>query len=207
MRVKTVYIPYMSENCYVLETDSAAVFVDPGDMTDELKGIADRTDGKERMIILTHCHFDHIYGLDKLKERLDCEVAIGKDELENYLDNDANMCERVGLTAPKTKPDILLADGDVLTVGDINLKVIHTAGHTSGSVCYLTDNALISGDTIFAYDVGRTDLKSGDSEQLKNSMVILSKLDKSLKIYPGHGVATTLESELMHNAFLRKACL
>ncbi len=207
MRIQTIYIGHLSENCYILETESSAIVVDPGRFNNALRSAADRIKNKNTLILLTHCHFDHISGTEKLAEFLDCKVAIGEHEAENLIDDSVNLCTRFHLPENKRQADILLKDNEEFSVGDLKFKVLHTPGHTSGSVCYLLNDVLISGDTLFNQNIGRTDLKTGSEQEMIKSLERLSNLDGDVKVYSGHGLPTTIAEEKANNIYMKRATL
>ncbi len=206
MRIKTVYVSPMSENCYVVESDKAVVFIDPGAFTREIREMAEGVGNREALILITHFHFDHILGVEPLSRMLGCRVAIGAFDAAGLTDDSLNLCRMVGLGPNLKGADILLSDGDEISCGDLEFKVMHTPGHTAGSVCYLIEDALFSGDTLFSYDVGRTDFPTGSSEKLAASMLKLEKLEDATRVFSGHGEATTIGREKQNNTFLRRAC-
>ena len=205
MRIQTIYIALLSENCYVLETENSAIVVDPGGVTPALKEAIERIKGKNTLVLLTHCHFDHIAGAEKAAEMLGAKIAIGEQEADALLDDDITLCTRFHLPENKRKADITLADGEEYTVGDITFKVLHTPGHTEGSCCYLFGDVLVSGDTLFEQNVGRTDLKAGDPEKMRNSLARLSKLPDNTRVLSGHGGATTIGQEKQNNVYMKRA--
>lgn len=188
------------------------VVIDPGCYdgreTDELmEGIAGSR-AKIKAVLLTHGHFDHIFGLTALLRRLGAKVPVYMNpEDKVILENDAAMAESFSLKAPDTSfvtSDI--ADGDVLKFGKTSFKVISTPGHTPGSVCFYdeADKVLFSGDTLFAGSIGRTDNKWGDYDKM--IVAIMDKimgLDGDTVVLPGHGPATTIGTERTHNPFLQ----
>ena len=142
-------------------------------------------------IVLTHCHYDHIFGALELAEQTGARIAIHKNDAELLGDNHATVSNLFGVRSPDIKPDVVLQGGEVLDLGDLKLKVIHTPGHTPGSVCLYTSKRLFSGDTVFPNgSFGRTDLKGGDQNQLIKSIKLLTTLDVEI-MYSGHGDVTS----------------
>lgn len=170
MEVKTFVVGPLLTNCYLIFSKDEAVFIDPGAFTKEmLKEIEDK---KLLYIILTHYHWDHILGAKKLKEKTGAKILIHKKD-KKFL---------------KFEVDQLLDGGEEIRINDNFLRIIHTPGHTSGSISILIDNFLFVGDTVFEEGFGRTDLPGGCEEDLKNSLKILKKIFKpGIKILPGHG--------------------
>jgi glyoxylase-like metal-dependent hydrolase (beta-lactamase superfamily II) len=158
------------EDCYILISNKEAVVIDPGA---GLKKILKEIEGKKlKYIILTHYHWDHILGALKLKEKTGAKILIHKGE-KDFI---------------KFQPDQLLDGGEEIRIGNEYLKIIHTPGHTKGSISILGKDFIFTGDTIFEDGYGRTDLPGGSKKDLKESLEKLEKvIKKGTKIYPGHG--------------------
>lgn len=190
----------LENNMYLVadEASKKAVLIDASSNIPELIEAAKNYDVE--YILLTHGHFDHIMGLSSLKQALNAKAVISKDDLV-ISDNINEFTRLFGLsdTTPPTY-DLYVNDGDVLNVGGLEIKVIHTPGHTEGGVCYLIDGKLFSGDTLFRESVGRTDLFGGNFKKLSDSIKNkLFKLDEKIEVYPGHGEMTTIEHEKKYN--------
>ncbi len=150
-------------------------------------------------VLLTHGHFDHVGGCGKFFEK---GVPIYCGELEkDFIFSDANRSIFGGVYIPEFEIYKTLKDGQVLELGGINFKVIHTAGHTAGSVCYLAEDCLFTGDTLFKCSVGRCDLPTGNANQLIKSVKKLFSLDGGYKVYCGHEGDTTLDYERKFNPY------
>ena len=179
-------------NTYFCFDDSGhCVVIDPG-MDGE--GIYEKLKQKNlapQYIFLTHGHFDHSQGVKLLAEKTGAKVCIHAEDavmLENPAFNSANFYYRGDFSFyPRTRADILLSEGSLLSVGSMNFSVLHTPGHTPGSVCFRSEEMLFCGDTLFSYGYGRYDLWGGDRERLADSIRRLSEISKELKICPGHG--------------------
>jgi glyoxylase-like metal-dependent hydrolase (beta-lactamase superfamily II) len=193
-------------NCYVVgdgETKEAIV-IDPGDdaaaLAADIQGLGLTVTG----IVATHAHFDHVLGVEKLHELTGAPFYLHDLDLPllGWMQESARMF--LGLeTSPPPTVDSSPAEGDVLTAGSVGLEVIHTPGHSPGSIALVSDDALFSGDTLFAGSVGRTDLPGGDTGALVDAVrKKLFALDPQLPVYPGHGPATTLARERASNPFV-----
>ncbi len=193
-------------NCYVIGCDNTkqGVIVDPGGDFERIMRTAAKNGLDIKYIILTHGHFDHIGALKQVKEQTKAPVAIHREDAYMLQDPDKSLANPAGESQGTDAADILLKDGDLLEVGDLTMEIIHTPGHTTGGICIkIGDEMLISGDTLFADSVGRTDLPGGDYDALIRSIKTkLMPLDEDMKVYPGHGGATTIGKEKKTNPFL-----
>ena len=188
------------------DLDSGDCFVvDPG-FYDENLAKALQGAGVEtlRYILLTHGHYDHILGVRSLKDRFGGEVVIFESEAQFLADDSLSLMKPFCGLLPKIRTaDRLVRDGDSLPFGDGEIRVLHTPGHTSGSVCYLLGDLLFTGDTLFCESIGRTDLPTGDWRTLMRSVRRLAALDGDFKVLPGHMETSTLDSERKNNPYLR----
>ena len=191
-------------NCYLLENDSYAVVIDPGEAEPELLEFCEeQKDKPNKMILLTQCHFDHIGGVEAVLSIWNCPLLIGENDSEGLCDNRINLSGYWSRDVFCFTPDRVLTDGEILTLGEEKIRVIETAGHTKGSVCYLLGDTLFSGDTLFRMSVGRTDLPTSDFESLISSLEILKYLSHKTVVYPGHGERTTIDFEVKNNPYMR----
>ncbi len=184
----------LDENTYLIFGTDSVLVIDPGigfePSKEDLQGLP------VSKIILTHGHFDHIYGTKSLVEKYGATVYIHTEEAE-YLSN-LSLCDPIGTGLPITLPkaDVLVNDGDIIDFEAHKIEVIHTPGHTPGSMCLLADKIMFSGDTVFQNSIGRTDFPRGSASQMRASLNKLKQFDGGITIYPGHGDPTTLESEI-----------
>jgi glyoxylase-like metal-dependent hydrolase (beta-lactamase superfamily II) len=152
-------------------------------------------------IICTHGHFDHVGAVSDLKKATDAKVLIHKDELEIY-SAAKDMAAFWGYDLdPLPDPDVLVEDGEDIAVGDLSFKVFHTPGHSPGGICLYGEGIVITGDTLFAGSVGRTDFHGGDTNRLKESFKRLMSLPENIRVLPGHGPETTIDREKRENMF------
>ena len=203
MKIKRLPLESISINCYLISTEKAAIVIDPGFYSSEVEEFLKDNASPKKLILLTHCHFDHIGDADRLRSATNTKIAIGEFDNNSLSDPNKNLCNLFGADLKPFSADITLIDGEIVSVGDIEIKVIHTPGHTLGGVCYLIDDILFSGDTLFSGSIGRTDFPDGDFAILKNSVNKLYQLPESTKVYSGHGEATTIGYEKKYNPFIR----
>ena len=203
MIIKKLPLGNMPTNCYILadeKTKECAVF----DPADEVERIISELEGyKLKYIVLTHMHIDHVMALDKLKEITSALAVVHKEDATCMNNDNFTLAKFFGTTSPETQADIIAEDGDTFRLGDCELKIIHTPGHTKGSMCIYCDGILISGDTLFAQSVGRSDFPGGSHSELVNSIKTkLFILPDDTKVYSGHSGVTTIGTEKMYNPFV-----
>ncbi|MBR6005143.1 MAG: MBL fold metallo-hydrolase, partial [Clostridia bacterium] len=163
---------------------------------------------KVKYVLLTHGHFDHILGTRGIQMQYGASVVIHKDDSAMLSDAALNLARINGAenVFNPVMPDIVVDDGDSLFLGGTEIKVIHTPGHTKGSVCYIIEDekTIFSGDTHFCHTGGRTDFPGGSTEELKNSLKKLVALEGDYRVLPGHNRETNLDSERTRNIFIRR---
>ncbi len=194
-------------NCSVLgdETTREAMVIDPGDDVAQVLALVRRHGLTVRQIVITHGHIDHVGGAMKLKRATGAPILINQNDaaLLKMLDAQAGW---IGVEPPgRVDLDQDLREGDKLTVGNLNATVMHTPGHTEGSVClyFPAEQKLIAGDTLFAGSIGRTDLPGGDFDKIMDSLRgRLMSLPEQTLVIPGHGPLTTIGAERESNPFL-----
>ncbi len=209
MKLYTLPIGDLSANCYIVidEESGEAVVIDPGWLTDDLKKVLTGGEiNKLKYILLTHGHFDHICGVYDLHEYTNSPIAIHKSDAECLYDEEKSLAKDSVYPFKPIHADILLKDGDVLTLGKEKIKVMHTPGHTPGGVCYIFESSrlMFTGDTLFRFTVGRTDFAGGSKEQMMDSIIRLRALDGDYEVFPGHNISTTLSSERVRNLYMRR---
>ena len=193
-------------NTYIVtdEATGETLVVDPS-LPEE--ALAQKLEGKNvKYILITHGHYDHIGGLNFVKEKTGAKVVVHKEEIEMLLDGNKNEYHsKYTSPMPPMSIDILVEDGTELMLGNSKIKVLHTPGHTKGGVCYIfeDDRVMISGDTLFRLTAGRTDLYGGDARTELMSLAKIGELDGDYQVYPGHDRATTLDFERQYNRYMR----
>ena len=203
MKVISEKFGSMDNNCSLIidEKTNQSALVDCNEFSQKMIDMIGDTDLK--YILLTHGHFDHIIGAKSVKEKYGAQVVISKED-EPML-NSSKLSLAVFCNAPQNNvdADIIVKDGDEITLGEIKIKVMATPGHTSGSVCYIAENCIFSGDTLFYCSCGRTDFPSGSHEQMMSSLQKLKALDGDYKVYTGHNNLTTLDFECKNNPYMK----
>ena len=204
MEIYTLCPGSFGSNCYLLISQKQAAVVDPSADADVILQKVAEHGATLQYILLTHGHFDHICSLDTLREKTNVPAYIHASDANMPADAHKNAFYTFfGQTRTYQTPEKTLSDGDILMLGDEQIHVLHTPGHTEGSVCYLCgDSILITGDTLFDRGSGRYDLYGGDPYQLRRSLQRLASLDHSLIIYAGHGCPTDLGDAVQNCALL-----
>ncbi len=206
LKIGRMMLGVCQTNCYFVyrEGSSKVIFIDPADYGDQIFQAMKNNGFEVAAILLTHGHFDHIWGCSRLRQLTSAPVYAYEGEEKVLLSADLNVSAGAG-RACTVKANTLLKDGEEVTVEDMTFKVIATPGHTQGSCCYYFEEAgmLISGDTLFEESVGRTDLPTGSMGTLVRSVKEkLFVLPDDVVVYPGHGDSTTIGHEKAYNPFI-----
>ncbi len=213
LSVKSFCVNPLGENCYILyNEDSDAVIIDCGAYEkfecDQISTFIQENKLNIKHVLLTHGHFDHIFGLPYLYKEFELKPHMHEGDI-NWYTHANEMTEYVlGVGLRDAMPEIesYLKDNQVIILGDETIKVIHTPGHSQGSICFYSEenSLLISGDTLFCGSVGRADLEGGNQMQEIDSICNrLMVLPDEVKVFPGHGGPTTIGYERKHNFYLR----
>lgn len=193
-------MPYAyAANCYLLTDAGHALVVDPAIEADMILERLKKENCVLDGILLTHGHFDHILTVDELRDAAGATLYIHEADAPMLSDGDKNAYRTFfGRDLVCRPAEVLLTDGQILTVGNGTLRVIHTPGHSPGSVCFLNeaDGWMVTGDTLFAQSCGRCDLWGGSVVKMRESLKHLRHFDGNLKIYPGHGHSAKLSVAL-----------
>ena len=198
MKVETYVLGPLQTNTYLLQIDNDVLLVDPASKAEKLIDIL----GERNLIgiLLTHGHFDHIKAVDGLYDKYHCPVYIHKDD--ESMARDKSSGSMFGLVSYISCPTIHIKEG-INKIGPFEFEVIYTPGHSEGSVIYVFDDCIFTGDTLFKGSIGRTDLKGGSFSTIRQSLQIFKSFDNNYIIYPGHDLSTTLYEELNFNPFLQ----
>ncbi|HZS48120.1 MAG TPA: MBL fold metallo-hydrolase [Blastocatellia bacterium] len=209
MILETIPVGLFQCNCQILgcEETRQAIVIDPGDEVERILTILNQHDLKVKYIITTHAHIDHVGGIKPLKDATGAAALMHEGDmfLYNNLQMQANL---LGLSAPPTTHiDGMLGEGEKINAGTIEANVIHTPGHTPGSLTFDVpgqQRSLFTGDTLFAGSIGRTDLWGGDFQTIMRSLhEKLLPFEDDAIVYPGHGPITTIGEERAMNPFLQ----
>lgn len=203
-KIHTLVVGRLQTNCYVLQSGHSAIVVDAGDEPERILRFLKDLAVKSDKIIATHTHFDHVLGVNGIRAELKTPFVIHRDDLPILESMQSRVQQIMGLTVPPPpKVDGFLRDGETISFGDIEMKVIHTPGHSPGSISLAGDGFVLTGDALFNQSIGRTDLPGGEFNTLVDSIKNrLFKLDDSTIVYPGHGPETSIGDEKLANPFV-----
>lgn len=199
MEVTRLVCGIFQTNTYILEIDNKIIVVDPACKVDKLLPYLN---GKKLLaVLLTHGHFDHIKTCDDLYKMFKVPIYIHEADIE--MTKNKGWGRVFGLQAvPTISVPLVKLKETKYKIGPFNFEVLFTPGHSKGSVCYLFDDCIFTGDTLFKLACGRSDLEGGDISELKSSLRMLKTLNPSLIVYPGHDEITNLEYEIENNSYL-----
>jgi len=194
----------LQTNCYILESEEESIIIDAGDEPERILRFVKDIGAAPKLVVATHAHFDHVLGVDKIKRELQIPFAIHKEDIEILESMQTQVRQFMGLNvAPPPKPDQFLAHGQKIAVGDDLVEVIHTPGHSPGSISLAADGYVFTGDALFHQSIGRTDLPGGDPDTLIRSIKErLFTLNDETIVYPGHGPETSIGDEKVANPFV-----
>jgi len=205
MFIEKLVVGDMDANCYILadEDTTEGVVIDPGGSADKIMDAIQNNNLDIKYVVNTHGHIDHIAANKRIMEVTTAPLLIHRADSGFLEDPKLNLSAFVGgppLELPAA--DELLEAGSQISFGQFNLEVLHTPGHTRGSICLVGDNCLFSGDTLFTQGIGRTDLATGSRDKLNQSLVEIVKLPENLTVYPGHGSTATLAQIKASNPYI-----
>jgi glyoxylase-like metal-dependent hydrolase (beta-lactamase superfamily II) len=193
-------------NCYLFGclATREAVIIDPGGDAALIEDKVAERQAVVKEVLLTHGHFDHIGALTEIRNHYGCPVSIHADEASAITNPMINLSALTGGSIVSRAAERVLEDGDHVPVGNLTLDVLHTPGHTRGSICLVHDKLLFSGDTLFNSGIGRTDLPGGNMTELERSIITrIYSLPDDTMVLPGHGDATSVGFEKKHNPYVR----
>lgn len=203
MIVKNATFGSIQNNCYLVvdEKTNCSALVDCTEYSQKMLDFIGDTDLK--YIFLTHGHFDHITGVKGVKEKYGAQVVISNEDAPMLSSAKLSLAAFCGGEQNVVEPDILVSDGDVVKLNDIEFKVISTPGHTKGGVCYLVGDYIFTGDTLFFCSCGRTDFPGGSPQEIIASLKKIAALDGDLKVMPGHDRLSNLNFERENNPYMK----
>lgn len=205
MIIKKLPLGPIEANTYIIfdENSKEAVVIEASGDAQKIKNELDNLGANLKYILLTHGHFDHVFALNELKELCPSVKAYLNKEDERLLEHIGVQCAHFGIAGVDVpKIDEFIDENTKLSFAGKEIKPIHTPGHTKGSMCYLIEGELFSGDTLFFEEIGRCDLPGGDFSEIENSIrKKLFTLDKNIVVHPGHSHDTTIAHEIKYNAY------
>lgn len=207
MILKSVQVGMLHTNCYLVgsEKTNECVIFDPGAATQKVLDMIEESGMSVKYIIVTHAHFDHLMSAPFVQDATGAELLIHKIDAPYITPEHVN---RRGYIKEEYKTPVVareLQDGDVITVGDIEIKVMNTPGHTKGSCVFMFEDVMVAGDTLFKDACGRWDLPGGSEDDMMESLRRIHDLDGDFRVLSGHGTPTTLERERNQNPYMLKA--
>ena len=192
-------------NCYIVEDEDTkeTMVIDPGGEPSKILEMLNILETKVKYIYLTHCHADHIGAVTEIKNKKGGKILIHRDDADGLNDENINLSECINMGEIELEPDSRVDDGDLIHVGNLEFKVIHTPGHTKGGTSLFCEQEgfLFSGDTLFRGTWGRTDLPTSSFEAIINSITKkLLILPEETIVYPGHGKSTVIKEEKLYGS-------
>jgi glyoxylase-like metal-dependent hydrolase (beta-lactamase superfamily II) len=206
-KIHSLVVGRLQTNCYIVQSRAEAIVVDPGDEPERILRFIKDINVTPTRIVATHTHFDHVLGVNGVRKATKAPFLIHSDDLPMLQSMQSRVREFMGFEVPPPpKVDGYVKDGELLKLGDGTIRVLHTPGHSPGSISLSGDGYVLTGDALFNQSIGRTDLPGGDLKVLMHSIKDrLFKLDDDITVYPGHGPETTIGDEKLANPFVGKA--
>jgi len=206
-KIHGLVVGRLQTNCYIVQSQAEAMIVDPGDEPERILRLIKEIGVTPTRIVATHTHFDHVLGVDGVRKATKTSFLIHPDDLQTLQSMQSRVRQIMGFEVPPPpKIDGYVKDAELLRVGDETIRVLHTPGHSPGSVSLSGEGYVLTGDALFNQSIGRTDLPGGDLKTLLRSIKDrLFKLDDDTIVYPGHGPETTIGDEKLANPFVGKA--
>ncbi len=201
MDIQCLVLGQLGVNCYLLTEDNKAIVTDPGDEVERILSVLERKGCTLEKILLTHGHFDHTGAVSDLAGKTGAKVFIHSGDEIMLRDNSKNLSFLTGEEVKTYDGAIALETAEVITLGDTEIKYFHTPGHSQGSVVYVCGENIFCGDLIFRGSIGRYDF--GDLKtELQSIKFLLDNFDDSVRLFPGHGMSTSIGYERMNNPYI-----
>lgn len=200
--IKLIQSIFIDCNCYLINYQDKSIIIDP---CVDVKTLKKYNIGKVEAILVTHGHVDHILFLKQLSDYFNCKVYLTKHALEKVYNDNLNLSVLFNYPlniSPDSFKYEIITDNKII-IDDLKIKCITTPGHTNGSVCFLLNDDLFTGDTLFNRSVGRTDFPTGNSLELRQSLMKILNFNKNFTIYPGHDSISTIEEQKHKNYYLK----
>lgn len=205
-KIHVLVVGQLQTNCYILQSGQHCLIVDTGDEPERIVRFVKDINATPVNIIATHGHFDHVLGVDAVRRALRIRFLIHPDDLPILESMQSRVRQFMGYEVPPPpRPDGHVTEGQTIMVGDEKIRILHTPGHSPGSVSLVCDGSVLTGDALFNQSIGRTDTPGGDLKTLIRSIKTkLFQLDDETMVYPGHGPETTIGDEKLANPFVGK---
>jgi hydroxyacylglutathione hydrolase len=203
-QVHNLVVGKLQTNCYILQSEREAIILDPGDEPGRIQRFVKDLSLTPRLIVATHAHFDHVLGVEQIRKELHLHFAMNRGDLEILESMQAQVRQFMRFNVPPPpKVDQFLVDQQSITFGQDFVKVLHTPGHSPGSISLAGEGFVFTGDALFNQSIGRTDLPGGNLDTLIHSITErLFSLDDDTIVYPGHGPETSIGDEKIANPFV-----
>lgn len=204
-KIMKLVVGQLQENCFILFDENKDAFVvDPGGSSENIIEAIEKNSLNIKYILLTHGHFDHVGAVAALVKKYKAPVYLSKED-RAFLESPKEVrASSFGMQIESAEVDVFVKEGDEIPFSEGTIKVIETPGHTLGSVCYLFENYLFAGDTLFNGSIGRTDFPESDHSLMVESLKKLKKLDDEIYVLSGHGPESQISYEKMANPYLRQ---
>jgi hydroxyacylglutathione hydrolase len=203
MIIKTVVVGPLQVNCYIIgdEKTGKAMVIDPGDEPDMILDVIRKNNLTVEYIVCTHGHFDHVGAVGDLKKATDAKIVMNEEDLNIY-NSAVELAHYFGLELEhQPVPNMFVNEGDNINVGSLTFTVFQSPGHSTGGIVLYGEGIALTGDTLFAGSIGRTDLPGGDERAIRESLGRLMSLPESTAVLSGHGPVSTIGREKMENPF------
>lgn len=200
MNMQCLVLGQLGVNCYILTDNGEAAVIDPGAECDKIIQHIEKSGCTLKKILLTHGHFDHIGAVSELAQKTETPVYVHSGDGKMLTDNSCNLSFLTGEQVKPYTPDVFLDDIKEIELGETVIKVFHTPGHSEGCVSFLWGDRLFNGDLLFQGSIGRYDFGDLDTE-LRSIKFLMDNFDDSIRLYPGHGMSTTIGHERIYNPY------